>query len=426
MKGKTALFIILILTMSYSLYAQIQDLSLTLNYFNNFEIFYVFDFDFENGSNSADVIEYTLAYTPVEDTATITVTMEFQMTANIPLLGLYNTQIFRVLTKPFKLKKGSITIGNRNIDLNVDGIYYDYTHEPVTGIDIESSEYMDEEQFSGLQNVVLAGGQLPAGTYLFAFQIRDMEGNVENVIQGIDVTNPSTIDLTSPGGMLEENLEVYTTYPVFNWESQQFMWNNDVCPECGYHIRVSEYQTGIHSSPQEALWDNPNVPFPDNGGYFNLAEYDPTIFMIPVEFPGGLILYTASTAFQYTETVGRPLENGKTYVWQVRKIYPTTSGDEFVDSDIYAFSIPSMGEGTEGEETGGGGGGTAANPFMQIIEQLIGSDAYYQYFTGELSGYYPTGVVLLNGTDQLTQDDLTTLIGQLSAGEIQIISVGIE
>ncbi|MDO9548423.1 MAG: hypothetical protein Q7J65_05625, partial [Candidatus Marinimicrobia bacterium] len=156
---------------------------------------------------------------------------------------------------------------------------------------------------------------------------------------------------------------------------------------------------------------------PDNGRFYPLPSV-----VIAGGGRGGDLL-SADNTFQYPFSNSKPLEEGKTYVWQVQKVYPTTSGSELLESDIFVFSIPSVG-GDDG--TGGGSTSGGTNIYLQILEQIIDADTYNALFSGELEGFFPTGVVTLNGTQQLTQDQLTALASQVLAGRISIKSINVE
>ena len=400
--------------------AQVQEgdgvLELRTNYFYNYETLYLLDFDFDHGINNPDIYSYTMSYTPnEEDGLPVSIRIEFEMTADIPSLGLEQRRIFYILSKPFSFK-GSITMTTRDVDMNLDNIYYD-GGGLVEGLSVEDSDFIPEAEFAAIQQVVMGSGKLPAGAYTFNFSLQNAHGAVlMSEQQIIAITNPSTLDLVSPGGSLDEGIEMYTTYPVFQWESQDFMWNSDVCGDCGYDIRVAEYDPAIHSSIEEALSDDANLPFPDDGGYFDLSDYDVSFKML-VASVGVTDIYTSATTFQYPLTGVKPLEEGKTYVWQIIKNFPTTSGPERVDSDIFAFTIPA---------TAGAAGGAGTNAVLQMLEQLLGSDTYDQLFTGELTGYFPTGVILLNDTQQLTQEEFTVLLGQFVSGVISVQSINVE
>lgn len=401
--------------------AQTGELRLETVYFNNFEVFYITDFDFNNGMNNPDIFEYSLSYTPPDGGVTpgsgtpINISIAFEMIANIPSLGLDNRRIIYLKTLPFPFN-GEVSISTKDLDLNMTGIFYDDGRE-LTGVHKDEFDFMPAEDFTNLQTAILSGAKLPAGDYIFDFTVEpeDVVG-IAPVSQHmvVSVANPSTLDLVAPGGMLEDNIEIYSLYPLFQWESIDFMWTGLNCPECGYSIRVSEYNPMLHSSIDEALNDQSNFPYPDNGLFFQLDD-DPVA--------SGIGLYTAENSFQFPFADAKPLEEGKTYVWQVHKTFPTTSGSETVESDIFVFTLPAMGG---DEESGGTTQSGGSNVYLQILEQLIDADTFNQFFSGELEGYMPTGVVTLNETQQLTRDQLSAIAGQLLAGQITITSIGIE
>jgi len=394
-------------------------LELRTNYFYNFETYFISDFDFDEGSNNPDIFSYTLSYTEAtEGEGPIEIKIEFQMIANIPSLGLDNDRVFYIKTDPFEFL-GEITLTSRDIDLNIDNIYYTggpNIGEPVDLGGVEESEFISEDMFNNIQQVVMSSGKLPAGTYLFDFSILNVSDAVlKNQKQVIEISNPSTLDLIAPGGTMGEENEIYTLYPQFQWESEALMWNSDYCPHCGYAIRVSEYDPTRHSSLDEAINDQSNLPFPDDGGYYTIAG---NLVHAPTN------LYQAQNYFQYPSTDAAPLEQGKQYVWQITKIYPTTSGSQTQESDIYIFSIPTMGGGAEEE---GETGGSNITQYMQIIEQLIGTEQFSNLFVGgPLDGYTPTGTILLNNTQQITMDQLTGLVNQAVTGQITIQNVTVQ
>jgi len=375
------------------------------NYFYNYEIFYLSDFDFNDGRNNFDIFSYTLLNSEPLD---VRIKIEFEMIADVPALGLDNKVIFRVLTTPFTFKgNSSITITTKDIDLNMDRIYYD-DGTPLTGIDVEESEYISEDEFASIQQVVFASGRLPAGTYSFFFKILNEEGaEIISDDEILAISNPTSLELIAPGGAFEDQIQIQTLYPIFQWESAEFMWNEDLFPQCGYWIRICEYDPAKHSSVEEALNDDSNLPFPDNGGYYRI----PPEIVLQLKTTS---LNTAPTTFQYPLSGAKPLEQGKYYVWQVKKVYPTTSGPETVESEIFVFKVFSAER--EGE----------TNIYLQLLEQIIGTDTYENLFSGELNGFLPTGVILLNDTQQLTQDQLQDIANGFLMGNYTIQNIRIE
>jgi len=402
MKKKNILFAVVILVSALSLNAQQAQgtLNLETNYFYNMETFYLLDFDFNNGRNSPDFFSYSLSYQPYDvNGVPIKICIEFEMSANIPSLNLTNRRVFYIKTQPFDFK-GEVAISSQDLDMNMRNIYYT-DGKPLTGVRIDESEFLPKSERKKIESMIMTFGKLPSGNYMFNFSILNETGEMlKNQSQTISIANPATLDLISPGGAVEDNLEINTLYPVFQWESIDFMWSPANCSECGYYIRVAEYNQSRHSSIDEAMNDRANLPYPDYGRFYKLPS-------IPVANAGAAGLYTADNTFQFPLTGAKALENGKTYVWQVLKTYPTTSGPETVESPILAFN------------TGSSRISNAAQ-YLQLLEQLIDPSLLQSLLTGDLNGYSPTGVVTLNNSQQVTFDQLSALVNQALAGKITV------
>jgi len=379
-------------------------LTLRTNYFYNFEVYYLLDFDFNNGQNNPEMFSYSLSYTPNDPNgAPIKIKIEFEWIANIPSMNIDNRRILYVLTDPFDLK-GQVTLTSRDIDQNFN-INYDDGNPLNVNVD------RLEQDVQSLQSAILStGGKLPAGSYVFTLNITDQNDSpLKNQTQTIEVANPTNLELISPGGDLDDNFEIATPLPTFQWESIDFMWSKANCSQCGYSIRVAEYDATRHNSVDQALKDRANLPYPDNGDYYQLPS---------AEVNSSLHLLTAGTVFQYPLTGAKPLEPGKTYVWQIRKTFPTTSGAEEVLSPIFAFKIQSTGATNFS--------GIDISQFLAILNQIPDIDPEWFKTGGELFGYVPTGVVTVNGVQRLTMDQLSALVGQLMTGQITVKSITIE
>ncbi len=385
-------------------------LDLRTNYFYNFEVYYLLDFDFNNARNNPDMFSYSLSYTPFDPQGSaIKIKIEFEWLATVPALNMSNKRILYILSRPFDFK-GEVVLTSRDIDQNMNSIYYTDGRKVPISIDVF------EQDLTKLKSVITQTGKLPAGSYVFKLNITNEYGSqLKSQIQEIVVSNPTTLELIAPGGVLEDNIEIATPFPQFQWESIDFMWSGRNCPSCGYGIRVTEFDPSRHSSVEEALHDNANLPYPDNGGYYKLPS-------MSVATQPGLDLYTAGTTFQYPLTGAKPLEPGKTYVWQIRKTYPTTSGPETVESQIFAFKVKS----TSTTSSTSAFASADLGQYLTLLSQLLPPDLYNRLFTGELNGYSPTGVVTLNNTQTLTYEQLTQLVAQFLAGQLTIKSVTVE
>ena len=52
----------------------------------------------------------------------------------------------------------------------------------------------------------------------------------------------------------------------------QFLWHSDYCNECDYSIRIAEYISNIHQSPQEALLENLLLPMDRSIKFYDLPS----------------------------------------------------------------------------------------------------------------------------------------------------------
>jgi len=385
--------------------AQTGVLTLETVYFNNFEVIYITDFDFNVPMNNPDIFKYSLSYTPSDGDGTpgsgipINISIAFEVTANIPSMGLDNRRIIYLKTLPFSFN-GTVSISTKDLGLNMTGIFYDDGRE-LTGIRQDEFDFMPAEEFTNLQTAILSGSKLPAGDYIFDFTV-EPEGvvGIATVSQHmvVSIANPSTLDLVAPGGDLADNIEIYFPCPLFQWESIDFMWTGTNCPGCGYSIRVSEYNPMLHSSIDEALNDQSNLPYPDDGLFYQL----------PADLVAGSAdLYTAENSFQFPFADAKPLEEGKTYVWQVKKTFPTTSGPETVESEYFVFTIP-----------------TDSDPWLLILPDIMGYDTFEDFFEGPLKGFVKVNKVVDENNQEVTIDQARAYIApKFQTGEYEQTNV---
>ena len=365
---------------------------------DNIVIFYMGDFDLNDGRGSPRIFEYELSATEYPQTVRIIFTMK----ATVPSLGLNNTELLFAQTADFTIQ-APIRISNQDIDRNTNEIR-DINNNAVSFSvpTVRDIGDVDPDLKKDLIKSVTQTGKLPAGSYSFSFIVNSstassVDNQFENII--IDITNPTTLDLVGPGGYLSEEFEIFTLFPIFQWESQG----------CEYGIRVSEYDPAIHSSVEEALNDVSNLPFPDDGSYF--------------AGDGGEGLL--STTLQYPLTGAKLLEYGKTYVWSVKKTCVTTGGDEERNSDIYAFKIADITG--EGDDSGAGiTGGVINDPVLAALQSIFG-DIFEATFSGngELAGYTTVAGILLNG-ETATAEAVTDLAEKLLSGKVGPIRIEIQ
>ncbi len=365
---------------------------------DNIVIFYVGDFDFDDASGNPRIFEYQLSASSYPQTVKII----FAMNATVPTLGLNNTELLYAETEEFEFF-APIRISSQQMDRNTDEIR-DVNGKPVPfnvpDDNIRDIGDVDPKLKDDLIKAVTESGKLPAGVYVFTFLVESSTASSVNnpfEIKIMEISNPTTLDLVSPGSYLEEEVEIFTLFPIFQWESTG----------CEYFIRVSEYDAAVHSSVEEALNDISNLPFPDDGGYYG--------------GDGGEGLQ--STSLQYPLSGAKLLEYGKTYVWSVKKVCVTTAGDEERNSDIFAFKIPDITGEDEGTE---GISGVITDPVISSLQTLLG-DTFDALFTGdgELAGYTQVTTILLNG-ETATAEAVSELAELYLSGEVTAIQIEIQ
>ena len=357
-------------------------------------IFYVGDFDFTNASANPLIFRYRLS----ADVYPVKMKITFGMTATVPTLDLNNEEIFFAETDFFEINN-QIIISNRELDENTTTIK-DIDGEDVT-FDVIETRVLEGDLLDELVTAVTQSGKLPAGKYILFFKVSSNSATVVNDFEDkiIEITNPTTLDLVGPGGFLADEIEIFTLFPIFQWESQG----------CEYSIRVSEYDPAVHSSVEEALNDVSNLPFPDDGSYYAGDDDE------------GL----KSTTLQYPLSGAKSLEYGKKYVWSVKKTCVTTAGEEERNSDIFAFKIANITG--EGDDSGGGvTGGVITDPVLAALQSILG-DAFDNLFAvdGELAGYTTVAGIILNG-ETASAGAVSDLAEKMLSGEIGAVQIEIQ
>ena len=156
------------------------------------------------------------------------------------------------------------------------------------------------------------------------------------------------MELLSPGGLLGdlEIVDPTTTDPNFQWAS-------DPCNICDYYIRVAKFKCDDHSSLQDAIEDQTVLPMEQALGWHEVGR---------------------TTSFQWPTSGVIDLEPGNIYAWQVKKIIPTSTGDEEVLSEIFAYQVRAD---------------QNSDPLRQLLVDLLSDDLVQQYYAtcGPLMGY---------------------------------------
>ena len=305
----------------------------------------------------------------------IGVDIEFEIIIDSDALGVVHETLVKVETTQPLILSAPIHLSNMDLNLTTDQVF-DNQGNPVA-LHLDITEQLDMEQAEQMFSAIVQTGQLPDGVY--TFRVVATSENGEQIVKEdvLNISNPASLQLVSPGGILSDTTinEVYTSYPVLQWESDPCNYIDPMTGEsgCEYFIRVAEFKSQEHSSMDQAIESVTRLPLDQSLGF------EPVGFGV--------------TTFQYP-TDGGDLEAGKVYVWQVRKDLTTTSGTEQLLSDIMSFKVKDFSS-SESDDTGA----DDTAPSGIVLWSLIGDDLADRIFGagGQAAGMSANGNITLNG-----------------------------
>ena len=305
----------------------------------------------------------------------IGVDIEFEIIIDSDALGVDHETLVKVETTQPLILSAPIHLSNMDLNLTTDQVF-DNQGNPVA-LHLDITEQLDMEEAEQMFSAIVQTGQLPDGVY--TFRVVATSENGEQIVKEdvLNISNPATLQLVSPGGILSDTTinEVYTSYPVLQWESDPCNYIDPMTGEsgCEYFIRVAEFKSQEHSSMDQAIESVTRLPLDQSLGF------EPIGFGV--------------TTFQYP-TDGGDLEAGKVYVWQVRKDLTTTSGTEQLLSDIMSFKVKDF-TSSESDDTGA----DDTTPAGIVLRSLIGDDLADRIFGagGQVAGMSANGNITLNG-----------------------------
>ena len=305
----------------------------------------------------------------------IGVDIEFEIIIDSDALGVDHETLVKVETTQPLILSAPIHLSNMDLNLTTDQVF-DNQGNPVA-LHLDITEQLDMDQAEQMFSAIVQTGQLPDGVY--TFRVVATSENGEQIVKEdvLNISNPASLQLVSPGGILSDTTinEVYTSYPVLQWESDPCNYIDPMTGEsgCEYFIRVAEFKSQEHSSMDQAIESVTRLPLDQSLGF------EPVGFGV--------------TTFQYP-TDGGELEAGKVYVWQVRKDLTTTSGTEQLLSDIMSFKVKDF-TSSESDDTGA----DDTTPAGIVLRSLIGDDLADRIFGagGQAAGMSANGNITLNG-----------------------------
>ena len=345
--------------------------------FNRFITYYISSVDINTGTSDVQLFRYRLS----NDSYPTSVKVNFIITIQSPSLGIPDpTTLIEVETNLFEMT-ADIELDNR--DLSTDNlVLYDIEGKEID-ISTEVIESLKLSELEDLFSVIVQTGRLPDGVYIFRLTVFSGAGSViATEEQVINVTPSATLQLTNPGGTFEELVdnEVYTTYPVFQWESEMFSTAHvENCPECGFFIKVAEFIFEEHATVEEAIEDITTLPLDQVTGWQLVGDENDDGLWQGYEAAGNQL------SFMYPTAGAVDLLPGSIYVWQIQKRISTTIGIERINSPIFSFMIKEM----------------TSTPAMQALQGILPAEMLQVFFTpgGPLTGYSPTGTFMIDGVE---------------------------
>jgi len=389
MKQIKATILLLFLCLGFLHPVKAQNVTLSGDIFE-YATYYVNSFDLNTGATNVQIFRYQLQ----SDEYPVPVKIWFRTSMLSPALGINaQTTIIEIETAPFELQ-AAVILDNRDISSETS-IIYDMASPP-NSIELSGQvlESLDPTQADAILQSVLTTGRIADGDYTFEVQVKSESDQVlASDSKTIVVQSPVSINLESPGGVLTDILDnvIYTTFPIFQWFSQP-------CSGCDSYIRVAEYDSEVHSSLEDAMDDQRVLPFDQTEDWYAVDQ---------------------ANSFQYPFSGAYPLEEGKSYVWQVMMSLPTTSGSEEMTSSIFAFRIGVAGT----VETSSG----TTSPIMMALQQALGDDQFNALFGpgNELQNYNSTGQLEINGIN-VDEASVNYLLNQIMSNTYQVQSIRVE
>lgn len=309
-----------------ALFAQNVSIQLQDAGISQYQSIFVSDFDF-------------LQVGAVEELFTMTVTKSVQGVINDAVLKLQLQEqdgpiLANITTEMFSLPSdlGQWTVSNQQ--LANESFKFEPAGQPIriadSGIDDNADKLRDE---------IIASNQIPAGVYTLKADLSytNPETQQQETATGLNVldiiiSNPTMINLVVPGVLLNSGFayEIFTQQPVFQ-----------------YNGNSGDYQVVVFKKRDE------------------FSSVDDILNSVPVwESPRIAELFV-----QYPDGGAVPLEFGSTYVWMVRSFIRTSSGENYINSELWEFTVVDPSQSNITQES------MAKQEIEILLRQLLGDNA---------------------------------------------------
>lgn len=364
--------------------------------------YYISSIDLSTGASDVQFFGFRLSEDKGDyKTREVWASLEFNISILSPSLGITDpTTVLQMRTTPFQMK-ADVRVSNTSLSTQATSLFDMSVPPNEIPLSARIIESIDIAKFENLLSAVVSTGKLADGQYSFQVLLRSgsssNEGDMtisDEVIETIIISSPTSLNLIGPGGdpvNIQDNM-IFSPYPIFQWETEP-------CGGCESLIRIARYDSESHSSVEEAIQDVTTFPMDQTKGWESVG---------------------LATNFQYPLSEAVDLEPGQSYVWQVQKKLPTTSGSESFTSPIFAFTLADLTEITTASQG-------VLGPVLQQLMEVMGENQFRTYFgpEGELSGFDPSGIYLINGLE-VSLDSLFHVLSQFSDGSQNIISISVE
>lgn len=338
------------------------------------QVFFISDFDIAGGGNPAELFRFGIRNVNPTTPTNATIEMTFRKENGL-------SPIVNSVTEPFLMAPQGQLLSNRRIT------YRDFRglgENP--DIRVASFRY-DPNAVDNVIDNVLRTGRLPNGRYFLDVIVRDLtnsEGPVEiyNDSRELFISSLPSLDPVSPGMPAEDRdcPIVFTNLPQFKWDSEADEFILTVCE-----------LLPTNSGPEDVMQNPPRlrIRLRRNADFFG------------------------SPAFQYPSE-GLPLQEGRTYYWQINAIAQTQTGPIELPGQIWCFRVSAFG-GSENE--------LLLQQLLALLQSLGLQDVTALFEAGgPLAGHLPNGNVILDGK----RIDLNDLITQLRMSAKKLNSFSVE
>jgi hypothetical protein len=310
-----------------------------------------------------------------------------------PLLFTVTIENFFAAPKDLVLHFGI----QRSNEILIDGATEPFTINPFERIYLTSQNILSEGQRYSIQNIeisdatetlrdaILAQGKLPAGVYQFYVQVDYEKYNINQRVvideEELIINATTVLDLIAPGWPADNTdlVELYTTLPFFQWYSNASRFRITVCEKLPTNV-----------SPSDVMNNEPRLQQ-------TLDNF---------------------TFFQYPPAGVWPLEQGKTYYWQIVAIIESTSGPVELESEIWGFKIANL---------SGGMSSLEHQQLLAYLRVLIGDLNLEALLaeSGPLYNFNFNGVMMKNNTT-MTMNELNAIIQKVLDKKLTVDSFQVE